>query len=131
MRGNKRTFPKLSPYILISMNSNSFYYKTLEWREYDLFHLKKWKGVRKWFEFHLKYFKFRNFKQLNEFIKWLLHIWRKRVGSFKEINWKSLWSYLKLIFSIQSCLKFPNSNPIGSYLSFFSKYFLLKINKWK
>ena len=29
--------------------------------------LKKWKGVWKWFKFHLKYFKHRNLKQLNEF----------------------------------------------------------------
>ena len=55
-------------------------------------------------------------------IKWLLHIWRKRVGSFKEINWKSLWSYLKLIFHLK-LFEIPNSNPIGSYLSFFSKIF--------
>ena len=55
-------------------------------------------------------------------IKWLLHIWRKRVGSFKEINWKSLWSYLKLIFHLK-LFEIPNSNPIGSYLSFYSKYF--------
>ena len=55
-------------------------------------------------------------------IKWLLHIWGKRVGSFKEINWKSLWSYLKLIFHLK-LFEIPNSNPIGSYLSFYSKYF--------
>ena len=56
-------------FFLISMNSKSSHHKSLEWRWYDFFHLKKWKGVWKWFEFQLKYFKFRNFRQLNEFMR--------------------------------------------------------------
>ena len=43
-------------FILISVNSNSFHHKTLERRWHDFFHLFKWKGVLKIFEFHLKIF---------------------------------------------------------------------------
>ena len=133
MRGNKRTFPKLSSCILIFLNSNSFH-QTLEWRWYDFFHLKKWKGVWKWFEFHLKYFKFRNFKQLNEFMRE-----DKMTSSYlRKESWKFQRNKLEVTFEViwnpffhSKLFEIPNLNPTGSYLSFFSKYFLLKINKWK
>ena len=41
---------------MISVNSNSFHHKTLERRWHDFFHLFKWQGVLKIFEFHLKIF---------------------------------------------------------------------------
>ena len=56
MREDKRTFPNFHLAFLISMNSNSFHHKTLEWRWYDFFHLNKWKGFLKIFEFHLEIF---------------------------------------------------------------------------
>ena len=111
--------------ILIFLNSNSFHHKTLEWRWYDFFHLKKWKGVWKWFE--IPFWNISNLESLSNSmsswgkIKWLLHIWRKRVGSFKEINWRSLWSCLKLQIQIQ----------LGVIWVPIQIIFLLKINKWK
>ena len=56
MRGNKRTFPNFHICFLISMNSNYFQRKTLERRWHDFFHLFKWQGVLKIFEFHLRIF---------------------------------------------------------------------------
>ena len=56
MRGNKRTFPNFHFAFMISMNSNSFHHKTLERRWHDFFHLFKWQGVLKIFEFHSKIF---------------------------------------------------------------------------
>ena len=116
MRGNEMTFPKLSLCISIPMNSNSFHHKTLEWRWYDFFHLKKWKGVWKWFEFHLKYVKFRNVKQLNEFMRE-----DKMTSSYlKKESWKfqrnKMQVTLKLFethSSIRSCLKFQIQIQLG------------------
>ena len=54
MRGNKRTFPNFHFAFVISVNSNSFHHKTLERRWHDFFHLFKWQGVLKIFEFHLE-----------------------------------------------------------------------------
>ena len=46
------TFPNFCLAFMISMNSNSFHHKTLEWRWYDFFHLNKWKGFEKiWIPF--------------------------------------------------------------------------------
>ena len=85
MRGNKRISQNFASCILIFLNSNSLDHKTLEWRWYDFFHLKKWKGVWKWFEFHLKYFKLRNFKQLTEFMRE-----DKMTSSYL---WKESWKF--------------------------------------
>ena len=54
MRGNKRTFPNFHFAFVISVNSNSFHHETLERRWHDFFHLFKWQGVLKIFEFRLE-----------------------------------------------------------------------------
>ena len=124
MRGNKRTFPKLSSCILISLSSNS-----LQNPRVKIIWLLPFKEMKRGSKMiWISIWNILNLETLSNSmsswgkIKWLLHIWRKRVGSFKEINWKSLWSYLKLIFHLK-LFEIPNSNPIGSYLSFYSKYF--------
>ena len=99
MRANEMTFPNFHPAFMISMNSNSFHHKTLKWRWYDFFHLIKWKRVLKRFEFHLEIFQTQKLYATQwvswEKIKWLLRIWRKRVGSFNESKLKSLWNYFQ------------------------------------
>ena len=107
IRGNKRTFPNLSSCILIIMNSNSFDHKTLERRWHDFFHLIKWKGYMKIFEFHLEIFQILKLCATQRFswekIKWLLqNIWNMSL-KFKRIKLKvslklfSIWSYLIFI----------------------------------
>ena len=79
-----------------------FKYETLERRWHDFFHLFKWQGVLKIFEFHLKIFPILELYATQWFswekIKWLLQMLRKRVGSFKESNWKSFRSYFETHF---------------------------------
>ena len=116
MRGNKRTFPNFhfafwSPWIEIL-----FKYKTLERRWHDFFHLNKWKGFLKIFEFHLEIFQIQKLYATQWFswekIKWLLQIMWNMSWKFKIIKLKvplklfwnplSIWSYLfffKLLFS--------------------------------
>ena len=52
IKGLSQTF---TFFLLIPENSNSFHHETLERRWHDFFHLFKWQGVLKIFEFHLKY----------------------------------------------------------------------------
>ena len=115
MRGNKRTFPKLSSCILISLSSNSLQNPRVKIIWLLPFKEKKRGSKMIW----ISIWNILNLETLSNSMsswgktKWLLHIWRNRVGSFKEINWKSLWSYLKLIFHLK-LFEIPNSNPIGS-----------------
>ena len=51
IKGLSQTF---TFFLLIPVNSNSFHHKTLERRWHDFFHLFKWHGVLKIFEFHLE-----------------------------------------------------------------------------
>ena len=92
---------------MISMNSNSFHHKTLERRWHDFFHLFKWKGVLKIFEYHLKIFPIQKLQATQWFswekIKWLLqNIWNMS-WEFQRIKFKvllnlfSIWSYLSFI----------------------------------
>ena len=105
IRGNERTFPDFHLCILISLNSNSFHHQNPTVKIIWLLSFKEMKRGLKmiWIPF----WNISNLETLSNSmsswgkIKWLLHIWRKRVGTFKEINWKSLWSYLKLIFPFE------------------------------
>ena len=98
---------------MIPMNSNSFHHKTLERRWHDFFHLFKWKGVFKIFEFHLKIFQILKLYATQWFsrekIKWLLqNIWN-RSWEFQRIKFKVplklffnigvIWVWFKLFFS--------------------------------
>ena len=84
------------------INSNSFHHKTLERRWHDFFHLFKWKGVLKIFEFHLRIFPILKLYATQWFsrakIKWLLqNIWNMS-WEFQRIKFKSFWK-LFLIWS--------------------------------
>ena len=92
MRGNK--FPNFhfllwSPWIQIL-----FKYKTLERRWHDFFHLFKWQGVLKIFEFHLKIFPILKLYATQWFswekIKWLLQIIWNMSWEFQRIKFKAL-----------------------------------------
>ena len=115
MRGNKRTFPNFHFAFMISMNSNSFHHKTLERRWHDFFHLFKWKGVLKIFEFHLRIFPILKLYATQWFsrekIKWLLQIIWNMSWEFQRINFKVL---LELIFNLD-------------LFEFYSNYFSPKI----
>ena len=91
-----------------------FKYKTLERRWHDFFHLFKWQGVLKIFEFHLKVFPILKLYATQwfswEMIKWLLQKYEIWVGSFKELKFKI---QLKLFFNL-------------GYLSFIQTIFLQK-----
>ena len=104
IKGLSQTFILLlcSPWIQML-----FKYKTLERWWHDFFHLYKWKGVLKIFEYHLKRFPIHKLQATQWFsgekIKWLLqNIWNMS-WELKELNsksfWKlfSIWSYLSLI----------------------------------
>ena len=82
---------------MFSVNSNSFHHKTLERRWYDFFHLFKWQGVLKIFEFHLKIFPILRLYATQWFsrekIKWLLQIIWNMSWEFQRSNSKSFWSY--------------------------------------
>ena len=92
---------------MISVNSNSFHHKTLERRWHDFFHLFKWQGVLKIFEFHLKIFPILELYATQWFssqkIKWLLQIKWNMSSEFQRIKFKvllnlfSIWSYLSFI----------------------------------
>ena len=108
MRGNKRTFPNFHFAFMISMNSNSFHHKTLERRWHDFFHLFKWQGVLKIFEFHLKIFPILKLYATQWFsrekIKWLLQIIWNMSWEFQRIKFKaplnlfSIWNRSSCIF---------------------------------
>ena len=93
--------------ILIPVNSNSFHHETLERRWHDFFHLFKWQGVLKIFEFHLKIFPILELHATQWFswekIKWLLQIIWNMSWEFQRIKFKvllnlfSIWSYLVFI----------------------------------
>ena len=100
---------------MISMNSNSFHHKTLERRWHDFFHLFKWKGVLKIFEFHLRIFPILKLYATQWFsrakIKWLLqNIWNMS-WEFQRIKFKVL---LNLFFNLE-------------LFEFYSNYFSPKI----
>ena len=112
MRGNKRTFPNFHFSFVISVNSNYFQHKTLERRWHDFFHLFKWQGVLKIFEFHLKIFPISEtlcnsmiFTREDKMTSSNYEIW---VGSLKLSNLNSfrnyfqfgvIWVLFKLFFS--------------------------------
>ena len=108
MRGNKRTFPNFHYVFMISMNSNPFHHKTLERRWHDFFHLFKWKGVLKIFEFHLRIFPILKLYATQWFsrakIKWLLQIIWNMSWEFQRIKFKaplnlfSIWNRSSCIF---------------------------------
>ena len=115
MRGNKRTSPNLHLAFMTSMNSNSFHLKTLERRWHDFFHLFKWKGLLKKFEFHLKIFPILKLYATQWFsrekIKWLLHNMWNMSWEFQRIKFKVL---LGIIFNLE-------------LFGFYSNYFSPKI----
>ena len=114
MRGNKRTFPNFHIGFLIFVNSNSFQHKTPERRWHDFFHLFKWQGVLKIFEFHLKIFPILKLYATQWFsrekIKWLLQIMKYELGVSKD----QFQVLLELIFNLD-------------LFEFYSNYFSPKI----
>ena len=104
-------FPKLS-HCIYDLHEYNFFSNTKPYREDDMTSsIINVKGFWKDLNFIWKYFKFRNFKQLNDFswekIKWLLqNIWNMS-WKFKRIKFKvplkafwkliSIWSYLGFI----------------------------------
>ena len=115
MRGNKRTFPNFHICFLIPENSNSFHHKTLERKWHDFFHLFKWQGVLKIFEFHLEIFQTQKLYATQWFsrekIKWLLQIIWNMSWEFQRIKFKVL---LNFIFNLE-------------LFEFYSNYFSPKI----
>ena len=119
MRGNKRTFPNFHFAFMISMNSNSFHHKTLERRWHDFFHLFKWQGVLKIFEFHLKIFAILELYATQWFswekIKWLLQIIWNMSWEFQRIKFKaplnlfSIWNRSSCIFYFSCILVDPRN----------------------
>ena len=91
-----------------------FRYKTLERRWHDFFHLNKWKGFLKIFEFHLEIFPTQKLYATQWFswekIKWLL-----------QNIWNMSWECKRIQF--RALLKFFS---IGSYLGFIQIIFLQK-----
>ena len=74
-----------------------FKHKTLERRWHDFFHLFKWKGLLKIFEFHLKIFQILKLQATQWFsrakIKWLLQIiWNMSWEFQGNSNLKSIWN---------------------------------------
>ena len=98
----------------ISVNSNSFHHETLERRWHDFFHLFKWQGVLKIFEFHLKIFPILELYATQWFswekIKWLL-----------QLIWNMIWEFQRIKFKV-----LLNLFSISSYLSFIQIIFLQK-----
>ena len=98
---------------MFSMNSNSFHHKTLERRWHDFFHLFKWQGVLKIFEFHFRIFPILKFYATQWFsrekIKWLLQNKWNMSWEFQRIKFKVplklfsnigvIWVLFKLFFS--------------------------------
>ena len=106
---------QLSFSFLIPVNSNSFHHKTLERRWHDFFHLFKWQGVWKIFEFHMKIFPILKLYATQWFsrakIKWLLqNIWNMS-WEFQRIKFKV---FLEIIFNLE-------------LFGFYSNYFSPKI----
>ena len=112
MRGNKRTFPNFHICFLISMNSNSSHHETLERRWHDFFHLFKWQGVLKIFEFHLRIFPILKLYATQWFsrakIKWLL-----------QNIWNMSWEFQRIKFKVLLNL-FLNLELFGFYSNYFS-----------
>ena len=105
MRGNKRTFPKLC---ILHFDLPEFKFISSQNPRVKMIWLLPFKEMKRGLKMMwIPFWNISNLETLSNSmssrgkIKWLLHIWRKRVGSFKEINWKSLWSYLKLIFPFE------------------------------
>ena len=91
-----------------------FKHKTPERRWHDFFHLFKWQGVLKIFEFHLRIFPILKLYATQWFswekIKWLLqNIW--------NMSWEFQWIKFKVLFNLFS---------IFSYLFFIQIIFLQK-----
>ena len=116
MRGNKRTFPNFHFAFMISVNSNSFQIQTLERRWHDFFHLTKWKGYLKIFEFQLELFSIQKLQATQWFlwekIKWLL-----------QNIWNMSWKFKRTKYKVPLKL-FSNLELFG----FYSNYFSPKIN---
>ena len=79
--------------------------KTLERRWHDFFHLFKWQGVLKIFEFYLKLFPIHKLQATQWFswekIKWLLqNIWNMTWEFQRNSNLKSIWNYYFSIWVI-------------------------------
>ena len=100
-----------SPWIQILFSK----YKTLERRWHDFFHLIKWKGFLKIFEFHLEIFQIRKLQATQWFswekIKWLLQNIRNMSWKFKRIKFKAPF---EIIFNLE-------------LFGFYSNYFAPKI----
>ena len=106
--GIKGLSQNFSSCILISLNSNSFHRKTLEWGWHDFFHWNKWKGFLNRFDFHLEIFSIsetwsnsmifmREDKMTSsKHMKYELEVLKK--SNLKSF-WKlfSIWSYLGFI----------------------------------
>ena len=119
MRGNKWLSQNFHLAFMISMNSNSFHHKTLEWSWHDFFHLNKWKGFWNGLNSIWNYFKFENFYAAQLFswekIKWLL-----------QIVWNMSWKFKRIKFKVPLKV-FWKPFLIWSYLVFISNYFSPKI----
>ena len=131
--------------VMISMNSNSFHHKTLVRRWHDFFHLFKWQGVLKIFEFHLRIFPILKLYANQWFsrakIKWLLQIIWNMSWEFQRIKFKaplnlfSIWNRSSCIFyflAFWSILEISrNSRTLGESWRFryFHIWVFLKI--WK
>ena len=97
-----------------------FKYKTLERRWHDFFHLIKWKGYLKIFEFHLEIFQIQKLYATQLFswekIKWLLqNIWNTS-WELKGSNLKSFWNYFQfgVIWILFKLFFFSKNNIYGN-----------------
>ena len=110
----RNDFPKLSSLHFISMNSNSFQHKTLDWRWHDFLHL-KWKRVWKDLNSIWKYFKFETLCNSMIFMRedkmTSSIIWNMSWKS-KRIKLKVIWKYFETPFQIW--------NLFGFYSNYFS-----------
>ena len=115
MRGNKRTFPNFHFCFYDPREFKFFHHKTLERRWHDFFHLFKWQGLLKIFEFHLRIFPILKLYATQWFsrekIKWLL-----------QNKWNMSWEFQR-IYSKSRC----NYSSILDLFEFYSNYFSPKI----
>ena len=111
IKGLSQTFILLlwSPWIQML-----FKYKTLERRWHDFFHLFKWKGVLKIFEFHLRIF---------PILKLYATQWfsREKIKRLLQNIWNRSWEFQRIKFKV-----LLNLFSIWSYLSFIQIIFLQK-----
>ena len=100
MRGNEMTSQTFILAFWSQWIQSQFKHKTLEWRWHDFFHLFKWKGLLKIFEFHLKIFQIQ--KTLSNSMIFMRedkmtsskHM-KYELEVLKELNSKSHWNYFQ------------------------------------